>query len=57
MNDKRKTYCCFCGTEMIWGGDNSFEDCGIESKKDGIIANLSCPSCGATAEFCTKIED
>ena len=47
--------CWFCGTEMIWGGDFDFEDYGLEG--DGIVANLSCPGCGATAEFMTEQED
>jgi len=47
--------CWFCGAKMIWGGDHSFEDYGIEG--DGIVANLSCSKCGATAEFYTKMED
>jgi len=50
-----KTYCWFCGGEMIWGCDFSFEDYGMDG--DGIIATLSCPDCGATAEFMTAIED
>lgn len=49
------TQCWFCGTEMIWGGDHSFEDYGMEG--DGIVANLSCPGCGATAEYYTKQEE
>ena len=47
--------CWFCGTEMIQGGDFDFEDYGLEG--DGIVANLSCPGCGATAEFMTEQED
>jgi len=50
----RKTYCWFCGEEMIWGGDDSFEDYGLEG--EGIVANLSCLKCGSTSEFYTKIE-
>ena len=45
------TVCWFCGKEMIWGGDFSFEDYGMDG--DGIVANLSCPECGAYAEFYT----
>jgi len=40
---------------MIWGGDKDFSDFGYEG--EGIVANLSCPNCGATAEFMTNIED
>ena len=43
------TNCWFCGDEMIWGGDASFEDYGLDG--EGIVANLSCPGCGTFAEF------
>ena len=49
------TGCWFCGVEMIWGGDFSFEDYGKEG--EGIVANLSCPNCKAYAEFWTGEED
>jgi transcription elongation factor Elf1 len=49
-----KTGCWFCGKELIWGCDFSFEDYGIEG--EGIVATRSCPSCGASAEFYTKVE-
>lgn len=49
---KRETYCWFCGEKMIWGGDDSYEDHGIEG--DGIVANLSCPLCDAVAFFHSK---
>jgi hypothetical protein len=44
-----KTMCWFCGSEMIWGGDHSFEDSCLEG--DGVVANLSCTQCEATADF------
>lgn len=47
--------CWFCRGEMIWGGDHSFDDCGMEG--DGIVANLSCMKCEATAMFYTKQEE
>lgn len=47
--------CYYCSSELIWGGDNSFEDFNIEG--EGMVTNLSCPNCGATAEFTTKIGD
>lgn len=47
-----RTGCWFCGAEMVWGGDHSFEDHGMEG--EGIIANLSYQECGATALFFTK---
>jgi hypothetical protein len=49
------TICWFCGSKMIWGADFSFEDYGSEG--ESIIANLSCPNCGATAEFYLKIKE
>lgn len=42
--------CWYCQKEMIWGGDHSYEDYGIE-EEDGIIANLSCSSCEAFCYF------
>ncbi len=50
-----KTRCWFCGAEMIWGGDNSFEDFGFDG--EGIVANLSCPNCGAYAEFSIRTDE
>ena len=35
--------CWHCGTELIWGGDHTFEDHGLDA--DGIVSNLSCPNC------------
>ena len=35
--------CWHCKSELIWGGDHSFEDHGLDS--DGIVSNLSCPNC------------
>ena len=34
--------CWHCNTELIWGGDFTFEDYGLED--DGIVSNLSCPN-------------
>lgn len=41
-------YCWFCGEELIWNCDYSYEDYDLEG--DGIIAVLTCPNCGATWE-------
>tara|TARA_R100001463_G_scaffold6332_1_gene20831 strand:+ start:339 stop:485 length:147 start_codon:yes stop_codon:yes gene_type:complete len=30
---------------VIWGGDHSYEDYGMEG--EGIVSNLSCSSCNA----------
>ena len=32
--------CWHCMSELIWGGDHSYEDCGMDG--DGIVSNLSC---------------
>ena len=34
--------CWHCSKDLIWGGDNDFEDYGLEGK--GIVSNLSCSS-------------
>ena len=51
------TNCWFCGTEMRWSSDFSFEDYCIEG--EGIVANLTCPNpeCEASAEFYTRINE
>ncbi len=46
--------CWFCAGQMIWGGDHSFEDYGWEGRGDGVIANLSCAECEATAYMISK---
>ena len=50
-----KNPCWFCGSEMIWGSDFSYEDYGLEG--DGIVATLTCSGCEAFAEFYTKPEE
>ena len=37
--------CWHCKSEVIWGGDHSYEDYGMEG--EGIVSNLSCSSCNA----------
>lgn len=49
------TQCWNCGTEMIWGGDHSFEDYGLDG--EGIVTNLSCPNCNAQAFFYTSLDE
>jgi hypothetical protein len=49
------TNCWFCGALMNWSSDFSFEDYGIDG--DGIVANLTCNGCKATAEFYTAINE
>ena len=38
--------CYHCGSDVIWGGDHSYEDYGLEG--EGIVSNLSCSICEAT---------
>lgn len=45
--------CWGCGTQMIWGGDHSFDDVGMEG--EGIASNFSCPNCSAHADFYVSI--
>lgn len=45
--------CWNCGTQMIWGGDHSFEDVGLDG--EGIASNFSCPNCSAHADFYVSI--
>ncbi len=40
--------CWHCQTELIWGGDHSYKDYGLEG--DGIVSNLHCPKCKAYIE-------
>jgi hypothetical protein len=32
--------CWHCNSELIWGGDNSYEDFALDG--DGIVSNFSC---------------
>ncbi len=34
--------CPKCSKELIWGGDNDYEDYGVEG--DGIVSNNGCPN-------------
>ena len=49
------TTCWFCGGRMIWGGDHTREDYGMDG--EGIVANLHCSSCNAMALFTNEIEE
>jgi len=46
--------CWHCNTELIWGGDFTYEDYGIE--EDGVVSNLSCTKCNAHVEVYLPIE-
>jgi len=37
--------CWHCGNDLIWGGDHTYEDYGLDG--DGIVSNLSCSKCPA----------
>ena len=37
--------CWHCQSDVIWGGDHSFEDYLLEG--DGIVTNMSCSKCPA----------
>jgi len=34
--------CSICKKELIWGGDHTYEDFGIEG--EGTVSNFSCPN-------------
>jgi len=34
---------CGCGTPLIWGGDNTYDEYGID-EEEGIVSNYSCPN-------------
>lgn len=40
--------CTNCETEIIWGGDHSYEDYGLEG--EGIVSNYSCPNDDCSVE-------
>tara|TARA_R100001463_G_scaffold65433_2_gene118712 strand:- start:4487 stop:4639 length:153 start_codon:yes stop_codon:yes gene_type:complete len=48
--------CYHCKTELIWGGDFTYEDYGLDG--EGIVSNLSCPNkkCGAYIEVYLPIQ-
>jgi hypothetical protein len=37
--------CWHCRGKVIWGGDHTYEDYGMEG--DGIVTNMSCSTCNA----------
>ena len=47
--------CWHCNTELIWGCDHDFEDCGIDGK--GIVSSLSCPNCSTYVEVYHEMEE
>jgi hypothetical protein len=38
-------FCFRCGEQVIWGGDHTYEDHGMDG--DGIVSNLACKECDA----------
>ena len=51
-----KHKCFNCDGELIWGGDHSFEDYGIDGR-DGIVTNYSCSECDTTVIVYTELEN
>ncbi len=47
--------CWHCGSDVIWGGDHTYEDYGIEG--EGIVSNLSCSNCKADYLIYLPIEE
>ena len=48
--------CPYCDEgDIIWGGDHSYEDFGMEG--DGIVQNFSCSVCGVSYEVFVPFED
>lgn len=49
--NNKETCCYFCGSPMIWGGDNDASDYGLDG--EGIVTNLHCSNedCNADATF------
>ncbi len=49
--------CWHCGHELIWGGDDDYED--YDAEGDGVVSNSGCPNeeCGVeTVIIYTKTE-
>ena len=40
--------CYVCDSKLIWGGDHSYEDYGLEG--EGIVTNLSCSNGDCSCE-------
>lgn len=47
--------CWFCGNELIWQSDFSFEDYGLEG--EWIVAVLVCSGCGSTFEGYNRLDE
>jgi hypothetical protein len=50
MNEDYRFRCWSYHHELIWGGDFTFEDYGIDDS-EGIVSNFSCSFCNAYVEF------
>ena len=52
------TNCWFCGAEMIWGSDASYDEV-YDDEGEGIVANLTCPNpnCKAEANFILRTDE
>ena len=43
IREELEMNCWHCKSKLIWGGDHTFEDYGMEG--EGIVSKLSCPNC------------
>ena len=41
--------CPKCNSELIWGGDHTYEDYGFDG--EGVVSNHSCPNSGCTVDM------
>ena len=47
--------CWHCNGEVIWGGDHSYEDYGLDG--EGIVSNLHCSKCNSEYLIYLGVED
>ena len=47
--------CYNCKSEMIWGNDFDFDECGYEG--EGVVKCFNCPRCETYAEFVVPFDD
>ena len=48
--------CWYCGHDMIWGNDFSYEEMGVEDA-DGIMSTFTCSNCDCFAEFYHPLDE
>lgn len=49
------TNCWYCDHEMIWNSDFNYDE--VYAEGEGIVSFLSCPNCGAVAEFSRRDDE